>query len=213
MTTLPSLAPPVTRSVIEDHEWFEREAAVALREMFGIARRLTRHTTDAEDLVADAIAKAWTHRASLQDRSRFRSWVCRILTNCFISGYRSRVTAPAAESLDERDADEAAPFSLFEPLHQPFLLWWGNPEQRFLDGLLREDLERAIDGLPEPFRLAVVMADVNGMSYQEIAETLAIPMGTVRSRLARGRSLLQRALWKHGVDAGLVPHHKIPEAP
>jgi RNA polymerase sigma-70 factor (ECF subfamily) len=88
-------------------------------------------------------------------------------------------------------------------LHQPFLLWWGNPEQEFLTHLLQEDLERALAQLPEPYRLAVLLADVQGLSYQEIADALELPIGTVRSRLARGRSQLQKALWKHAQDAGL----------
>ena len=93
---------------------------------------------------------------------------------------------------------------MFERLHQPFLLWFSTPEREFLDKLLREDLERAIDQLPEAFRVAVVLADVQGLSYQEIAHALRIPIGTVRSRLARGRAALQKALWQHGLDAGLV---------
>jgi RNA polymerase sigma-70 factor (ECF subfamily) len=94
-------------------------------------------------------------------------------------------------------------FSLFERLHQPFLLWWGTPEQDFLDRLLREDLIRAIEALPERFRIVVVLADVQGLSYLEIAGSLEVPIGTVRSRLARGRALLQKALWDHACDAGL----------
>jgi RNA polymerase sigma-70 factor, ECF subfamily len=100
--------------------------------------------------------------------------------------------------------DQAEPeFSLFERLHQPFLLWWSNPEREFVNKLLREDLERAIDGLPEIFRLVVVFSEVEGLSYQDIARSLSIPVGTVRSRLSRGRSLLQKALWQHGQEAGL----------
>jgi RNA polymerase sigma-70 factor, ECF subfamily len=110
---------------------------------------------------------------------------------------------PAVESLEAREEQEE-PFSLFERLHQPFLLWWGSPEQEFLDKLLREDLECAVDALPEVYRVVVVLADLQGFSYQEIADALGLRIGTVRSRLARGRSLLQKALWEHAVDAGLV---------
>jgi RNA polymerase sigma-70 factor (ECF subfamily) len=123
--------------------------------------------------------------------------------NVYISSRRSRGVRPAEESLEEQDTEDES-FSLFERLHQPILLWWGNPEREFLDRLLREDLERAVDGLPEAFRAVVVMADVQGMSYREIADTLGTPIGTVRSRLARGRSLLQKALWKYALDAGLA---------
>jgi RNA polymerase sigma-70 factor (ECF subfamily) len=105
------------------------------------------------------------------------------------------------EALDEGDRET---FSLFERLHTPILMWWGNPEQDFLENLLREDLARALDAVPEAFRVVVVLADVQGFAYQEIATTLDIPIGTVRSRLARARALLQKALWTHAQDAGIV---------
>jgi RNA polymerase sigma-70 factor (ECF subfamily) len=94
-------------------------------------------------------------------------------------------------------------FSLFEHLHQPILLWWGNPEQDFLNRLLRDDLVRAIDGLPDPYRTVVVLVDVREMPYREVATALNVPIGTVRSRLARGRSMLQKALWENAREAGL----------
>lgn len=191
----------------EDREWFEREAMSALPDLYGTALRLAKNSADAEDLVAESIAKAWTGLASLHDRSRFRAWLFRILSNTFVSDCRARATRPLLESLEAREAEDQ-PFSLFERLHQPFLLWWGSTEQEFLDRVLREDLERAVDALPEAYRVAVVMADVQGLSYQEIADALGVPIGTVRSRLARGRSLLQKALWVHAVDAGLArPNH------
>jgi RNA polymerase sigma-70 factor, ECF subfamily len=103
------------------------------------------------------------------------------------------------ESVGTADED----FSLFDHLHQPILLWWGNPEQDFLNGLLREDLARAIDQLPDALRTVVVLVDVQAMSYQDAADALAIPIGTVRSRLARARSQLQRTLWDDAHDAGI----------
>jgi RNA polymerase sigma-70 factor (ECF subfamily) len=127
----------------------------------------------------------------------------RILANTYASWWRSARVRPVEEPLADEDSAEDR-FSLFERLHQPFLLWFSTPEQEFLNKLLREDLERAIDQLPETFRVAVVLADVQGLSYQEIAHALRIPIGTVRSRLARGRAALQKALWQHGLDAGLV---------
>ena len=181
----------------DDRGWFGEAALDALPELLGLARRLTRNRADAEDLAAESITRAWLHRATLRDRDRFSGWIVRILTNLFLSQRRSDASHPH-ESLDVEDD-----FSLFERLHQPVLLWWGTPEQEFLDRLLREDLLRAIDALPEPFRIVVALADMQGYSYGEIAETLGVPVGTVRSRLARGRALLQRALWEHARDAGL----------
>lgn len=183
--------------------WFPGAVGQLLPELFATARRLTKDGTDAEDLVAETVARAWQGIDGLADRGALRAWTFRILTNTFTSWCRAARARPRTEPFE--DAAEAdASFSLFERLHQPFLLWWGTPEQEFLNTLLREDLERAIDGLPECFRLPVILADVQGLSYQEIAEALQVPVGTVRSRLARGRALLQKALWRHGQDAGLV---------
>ena len=186
-----------------DRAWFAGEVERLLPELFGTALRLTRNRADAEDLVAEAVANAWLGLASLQQRTALRGGVFRILTNAFLSSRRGPAARAVHEPLDEAPADAPA-FSLFERLHQPFLLWWGNPERAFLDRLLREDLERAIDALPDPFRIVVVLVDVQGWAYQEVAETLEVPVGTVRSRLARGRAILQRTLWQHGLDAGLI---------
>jgi RNA polymerase sigma-70 factor (ECF subfamily) len=103
----------------------------------------------------------------------------------------------------DESGDEEGAFSIFERLHQPFLLWFDNPEQEFLDKLLREDLDRALAALPEHYRVVVVLADVEGLTYGEIAEALDVPVGTVRSRLNRARSALQRTLWTVARDHGL----------
>jgi RNA polymerase sigma-70 factor, ECF subfamily len=184
-----------------DGAWFEEAVLTMLPELLGTARRLAKNREDAEDLAAEAITRAWLHRGTLRERDRFAGWIFRILTNLFISRRRSESSRP-----EETCLDEEAEFSLFDRLHQPFLLWWGTPEQDFLDRLLREDLIRAIEALPERFRIVVVLADVQGLSYGEIADSLEVPVGTVRSRLARGRALLQKALWDHACDAGLRTH-------
>jgi RNA polymerase sigma-70 factor (ECF subfamily) len=204
---------PVQRATVTPDAldaWFTSALDPLLPELYATARRLTRNATDAEDLTADAVARAWSARASLLDRDAFRPWIYRILSNTFTSWYRSAQARPAEESLASDD-DAEHDFSLFERLHQPFLLWWGTPEKAFLNKLLREDLERAIESLPEHFRLVVVLADVQEFTYQAVADALQIPLGTVRSRLARGRALLQRALWQHGIDAGLVNDSPPPE--
>ncbi|MGD8788324.1 MAG: sigma-70 family RNA polymerase sigma factor, partial [Burkholderiales bacterium] len=111
---------------------------------------------------------------------------------------------PKTNSLDCEDSNEdEAYFSVFEQVHQPFLLWFDNPEQEFLDKLLREDLDRALATLPEHHRIVVILSDLEEFSYAEIARTLDIPIGTVRSRLARARSALQKLLWQQARDYGL----------
>jgi RNA polymerase sigma-70 factor, ECF subfamily len=182
-----------------DQSWFSDQVSDLLPELYGTAVRLCRDRTDGEDLVAEAVAKAWEALPSLRDRAAFRGWVFQILTNTYLTQYRSAKAKASVEPVGS-DAEE---FSLFERLHQPILMWWGNPEQDFLTGLLREDLIQAIDELPDPFRTVVVLVDVREMSYREVSDVLDVPIGTVRSRLARGRSLLQRELWENARDAGL----------
>ena len=182
--------------------WFEREVVALLPDLLGTALRLAKNRADAEDLVADSISTAWSRLPALRDTTSFRSWIFRIMSNRFVSDCRARATRGLVALDDDDDAED---FSLFALLHQPILLWWSNPEQEFLDRLLREDLERAVDGLPECFRVVVVLVDLQSFSYQEVADTLEIPIGTVRSRLARGRALLQKSLWLHAQDAGVRP--------
>jgi len=184
-----------------DRDWFAQAVTDALPGLFAAALRLTRNRADADDLVAEAVARGWSNLDTLTDREKVRGWLFRILTNAFLSGRRAAARHGIFESLEGAAHED---FSLFEQLHTPILLWWGNPEQQFLDKLLREDLVRAIDGLPEPFRVVLVLADMHGHAYQEIAELLNVPVGTVRSRLARARAQLQKALWTQACDAGVV---------
>jgi len=194
---------------ISDHDraWFEHALLGVLPDLLSTALRLTRNPTDAEDLVAEATAKAWLNLRTLRERDRFRGWIFRILSNLYLSERRAAAGKPLDQPLNESAVD----FSLFERLHQPFLLWWSNPEQEFLSKLAREDLIRAIEALPECYRLVVTLVDIQELSYQEVANSLDVPLGTVRSRLARGRSLLQKALWDLGAEVGLVPPHTTRE--
>lgn len=191
-------------SCAPDHKFFERELQGTLGGLFGAALRLTRNRDDAEDLVAETVAKAWANLDSLHDTQRFRAWIFRILSNCFVSDWRRKNSSPVDSALSDDDEADDEPFSIFEQLHQPFLLWWGNPEQEFLNKVLREHLEDAIGALPEGFRIVLVLAELEGFTYQEIAEMLQLPLGTVRSRLSRARNLLQKALWEDAQEAGLA---------
>lgn len=184
--------------------FFEREIAQLLDSLYGAALRLCKNSADAEDLVAETTAKAWGAFAELNDRQSFRAWIFRILANTYYSLCRHRRATPETPVDPSDEGGEDASFSIFERLHQPFLLWWGNPEQEFLNHLLRRDLEQAIDALPEAFRVVVVLAELEGFTYPEIAGMLEVPLGTVRSRLSRARASLQKALWEQAVAAGLV---------
>jgi RNA polymerase sigma-70 factor, ECF subfamily len=185
-----------------DRQVFAAEVERLIDRLYGTALSMTRHGADAEDLVAEALAKAWANLDSLQDRQSFEKWVFRILVNTIISDRRRRKTRPVEESADSGEGPDE--FSLFEKVHQPFLLWWGNPEQQLLDKLLRQDIEHALRSLPEAYRLAVILVEDQGFSYAEAAEALDVPVGTVRSRLSRGRTLLQRALWRQASQMGIA---------
>lgn len=176
----------------------------SLDRLYGVALRLTRNASDAEDLVAETVARAWACLNTLQDPDRCLPWMIRIMTNMFISEKRTIKSKTVHEQYIDEPGSDDANFSLFERLHQPFLLWWGNPEQEFLDQVAKQDIANAIDELPEGFRMVVLLSDMEGLTYAEIAEALDIPVGTVRSRLARARGLLQKSLWEHALDKGLV---------
>jgi len=174
--------------------------------LYGVALRLTRNRADAEDLVAESVARAWSAIDTLADRARFRPWMFRILRNAFLSGQRRRAARPAEATLQDLFSDEGEQELTDFLLEQPeaFLAWWANPELRVSNQALGQAISEAIDALPECFRTTVLLVTVEGLGYDEAAEVLGIPAGTVRSRMKRGRTLLQKALWQHAQEAGLA---------
>lgn len=174
--------------------------------LYAVALRLTRNSSDAEDLVADTVTKAWSAIDTINEREHFRPWIFRILHNRFISDYRKKSIRPIETSYDEladnTDKEQVANLLMHQP--NEFLNWWANPEHEFTNKLLGEDLMAAIESLPEIFRITVLLINVEGLSYDETAEVLNISPGTVRSRMNRGRTLLQKALWQHAKDAQLI---------
>jgi len=146
-----------------DRAFFEQEITGLLDRLYGAALRLAKNRADAEDLVAETVTRAWANLHTLHDRNCFRGWLFRILTNTFLSECRKTETT-SIEALAEAhgETDEEPAFSLFDRLHQPFLLWWGNPEQEFLNKVLQQDLQKAVDALPEVFRVPVILADLQG---------------------------------------------------
>ena len=188
-------------------EAFETQVMTILGRLHGVAARLTRNDADAEDLVADTIARAWRARESLMAPNAFPAWIFRILNNTFISDRRRAAVRGQTEPIEDAELDDSRAFSIFERLHQPFLLWFANPEQEFLEKLLRDDVDRALAALPEHYRVVVIMADMEDLKYAEIAETLKIPIGTVRSRLARARAALQETLWTVAQERGIEVSH------
>lgn len=187
---------------------FEAEVERLMDRLYGTALRLCRDPDDAEDLVAETIGKAWSRLDTLRDPDSLPGWLFRILNATFISEWRRRQTRQQGQQALEHsvaEGPESPDFSLFEKLHQPFLLWWSNPEERFLNALLQEDIQQALDALPDAYRIVVVLVEIQGYTYQEVADLLEAPLGTIRSRLSRGRSMLQRTLWRQAREAGLTP--------
>lgn len=179
-----------------------------MNRLYGTALRLTRDPDDAEDVVAETVARAWKRLDQLEDVKYFEGWLFRILNHTFISLWRRRQCRQEKEEPLDDDNGETS-FSLFEKLHQPFLLWWGTPEQVFLNGVLQQDINRALDSLPDQFRIVVVLVEIQGYSYDQASQILDVPLGTVRSRLSRARNLLQKALWVQGEEAGLIKGNQL----
>ena len=177
---------------------FAEEALSHMDAMYGVACRLTRNPTEAEDLVQDALVKAMRARDQFHAGTNLKAWLFRILTNTFINKYRrgglerSVLEGPDADPL----ADGWVSASTMRQLR--------DPEQMALRPIVEGEVRRALDALPAEFKLAVVLCDVEEFSYEEIAEIMGCPIGTVMSRLHRGRKLLQKSLYSHALAMGIV---------
>src|SRR5688572_16223065 len=178
---------------------FEAAALVHLDALYGAAYRLARNPRDAEDLVQDTLLRAYRFWETFEKDSNCKAWLLRILTNTFINEYqrkkRSREVIDAAAA--EQDATDGV-------LHHVGADTQKSPERLLLDRSVSDDVQRALEALPDDFRTAVVLCDIEGLSYKEIAEIMECPVGTVMSRLFRGRRLLQTALREFAVASGYV---------
>ena len=179
-------------------ERFERDVVPLLSGLYAAALRLTRDPTDAEDLVQETTLRAYRGFGGFQEGTNLRAWLYRILTNSFINNYRKKrrepVTVEGPDDTDEWYLFDRLGASNVEP----------SAETEVLDKIPDADVKAALEALPEQFRLAVLLADVEGFSYKEIAEMLDIPIGTVMSRLHRGRRGLERALYDVAKERGLI---------
>jgi len=179
---------------------FEREALPHLDMLYRVARRLTGDLTRAEDLVQDTMFKAFLAWDRFESGTNARGWLLTILRNTFINDYRRARRTPVTVDLE-----------LAEPhrIHQTVAE--SDPEGEFFRRVVDERVVAAIDGLPEEFREVLVLSDVEGLPYAEIAAMLEVPLGTVKSRLFRARRQLQAELYEHAVEAGIVrPKEPIP---
>jgi RNA polymerase sigma-70 factor (ECF subfamily) len=192
---------PMLRSTGENSkeaDGFSEECLTHIDAMYGVACRLTRNPTEAEDLVQDSLVKAMRARHQFLVGTNLKAWLFRILTNTFINKYRrgglerSLLEGPDADPL----ADGWVSASTMRQLR--------DPEQIALLPIIEGEVGRALDALPPEFKLAVVLCDVEEFSYEESAEIMGCPIGTIMSRLHRGRKLLQRSLYEHALAMGIV---------
>jgi RNA polymerase sigma-70 factor (ECF subfamily) len=183
-------------------EEFEAVALPFLDALFNLALNLTRNRKDAEDLVQETYLRAYRFFDSYKPGTHIKAWLFRILRNTFINRYRSAKARPEEVDFTRIEASyERAVDENFARQHRP-----PSPEEAVMNGVLDEEIQLAMAALPEDYRTVVLLALVEDMSYKEIADALCIPLGTVMSRLHRGRKLLQAALLDYAKKKGIFGH-------
>jgi RNA polymerase sigma-70 factor, ECF subfamily len=184
-----------------DQERFVDDAAPLMDSLFGAAMRMTRNRADAEDLLQETFLRAYRGYGRFEEGTNLRAWLYRILTNTFINSYRAKQRRPS-----ESDLADVEDLYLYRRLGGLEASQRGrSAEDELMDLVTESEVKDAIEALPEQFRMAVLLADVEGFSYKEIAEILDIPIGTVMSRLHRGRKALQKALFDFASNRGRGP--------
>jgi RNA polymerase sigma-70 factor (ECF subfamily) len=183
----------------ENHKEFEQLAMPHADALLRTALRMTRNSSDAEDLVQETYLKAYRFFNRFERGTNIRAWLFKIMTNLFINSYRDKAKRPEETSFDDMEE-----FSLYSKLAGGAQKGGTNPEKELFDKLYGDEVQKALDRLPEEFKMVVLLNFVEGFSYQEIAEILGIELGTVKSRLHRGRRLLQKALWEFAKKSGFA---------
>ena len=194
---MPTPPPTSPTPVDEKRASFEREALVHLDSLYRVAQRLAGNAADADDLVQETMLKAYRSWDQYTKGTNAKGWLLTILRNSFINEYRRKTRHP-----ETVDVDAVEPFAVFQDVQEE------DPQGAFFDNIVDDEVLRAIDALPETFREAVVLSDVEGMSYQEMARILKVPVGTVKSRLFRARQMLQRKLYDYAVNQGYIKASK-----
>ncbi len=186
---------------------FEQVALPHLDVMYGVAYRLTRNKGDAEDLVQDALLRAYRFWHTFERNSNCKAWLLKILTNTFLNKYHKRKRE--REVLGQAAHEQRATDGVL--VHEASLAQ-RDPQGALVDRMLSDDVSRALTEVPPDFRIAVVLCDIEGLSYKEIAEVMECPVGTVMSRLYRGRRLLQKTLYDYAVQQGIIRRRETHEA-
>ena len=188
-------------------EDFTHDAMQHAPQLFSTAMRMTRNRSDAEDLVQETFIKAWRSFATYQQGTNLRAWLFRIMTNTYINKYNANQRKPTETELD--DVEELFLYKRLGSVDQSQLSQ--SAEDQMLSLFTDDEVKKALEELPDQFRIPVLMSDVEGFSYKEIAEILEIPLGTVMSRLHRGRKSMQKMLYEYAKERGLINEALLPQ--
>ena len=185
---------------MSEQEQFTADAMQYAPQLFSTALRMTRNRSDAEDLVQETYIKGWRSFHTFQEGTNLRAWLFRIMTNTYINKYNAQKRKGTEVELD--DVEELFLYKRLGSIDQSQLS--SSAEDQMLELFTDDEVKNALEELPEDFRIPVLLSDVDGFSYKEISEMLEIPIGTVISRLHRGRKAMQKMLYEYARERGLI---------
>lgn len=185
---------------MSSQEQFTADAMQYAPQLFSTALRMTRNRSDAEDLVQETFIKGWRSFHTFQEGTNLRAWLFRIMTNSYINKYNAQKRKGTEVELD--DVEELFLYKRLGSIDQSQLS--SSAEDQMLELFTDDEVKNALEELPEDFRIPVLLSDADGFSYKEISEMLEIPIGTVMSRLHRGRKAMQKLLYEYARERGLI---------
>ena len=178
---------------------FEKLSMPYIDMLYGTALRMIRNPSDAEDLVQETYLKAFRSFHQFEESTNFKAWIFKILTNSYINRYKKNKKTP-----EQISVEDTPDFYLYDKVMETEDLGGESPEKEFLSRFIPDNIKQAVHDLSDDYRMTFVLSDIYGFSYEEIAETMEVSLGTVKSRLFRARRMLQRGLWEYAVDQGII---------